>query len=338
MLSADQLACLATNTTIVDELPRMSPWLLLLASAHALLGMEAVIANWTVFSFYTSKAKHLVPYMYLVMSGCDIVTGVTALLNATIFVSLVLMKEVPMDRLPSVIVILSAIHCCLIMMTARVSVAYNILLAVVRTRALAFPFSRQPMWLLVTLTLLVPVGLSPLIGLQVNYFLVNGQYSLLLFTPYLGAKWLGFIGLHLNILIPFVLPSIVALICLGVQSWTLVKSRRAVRAHGTDNQREITKTIVLLTLLFFICNTTFAVSFYVDTFTFFVTCLPPHLRLILGVFFTGTLSILNAAINPVILVVRGTKLREFAFGRGGGSGRGLHRLLTPTRSQSYTSC
>ena len=332
MLSAEQLTCLATNTTLLEELPNMSHWMLLLATIHAIMGLEGVIANWAVVSFYFSKRDHLVPYMYLMLSGCDLITGITAVFSAIVFLALVLLKDMEMAELPQLIVILSAIHCSLMMLTARVSVAYNVLLAVVRTRALASPFARQPMYLIVALSLLFPIGLTPLVGFQVKHFLENELYSMLLFTPYLGAKWLGFIGLHLNILIPFVLPSMVAIVCLGVQSRMLMKSRQAVRAHGVDNQREITKTVVLLTLAFFICNTTFAVSFYVDTFTFFITCLAHHLRLILGAFFTITLSIINASINPVILVVRGSKLWDFAFGVGQKAGR--YRMMR--LSESYT--
>lgn len=225
--------------------------------------------------------------------------------------------------------VLISVYCSLIMLTARVSVFYNILLAVVRTINLVRPFMKQKVRYVVIMAVLCPIFWTPLAAGQLNFFINDAKYDYMLFTPYLGAKWLGLVGLQLNIVIPFVLPSLIALVCLLVQAAVLRKSE-VVEFHHNNRQRAITMTITLLTLLFFICNTTFALLFYVDMFTLFVTCLEPHYRFVIGCVMTGTLTFVNAAMNPIIMIYRGSRLRTFVLNMRS------HVLLENKRSNSST--
>ena len=321
------LACLAKTSTLSDEAPNMAPWLILIASGHGILGIQSLICNGVVFSYYVSKYRELVPFMYLSLASCDVITGLTALINALILALIVLLKDrLTEETVEWVLTVMITIYCGMIMFTARVSVAYNVIVAVVRTKSLTRPFSRQRLLYVVIAVVLIPLSLSPLVGFQIKFFLDNKMIDYMLFTPYLGAKWLGWIGLQLNILLPFLLPSIVAVICMAIQSYTLIKTR-GLQVHRTNRQRDVTKTIVLLTFLFFVCNTAFAISFYVDMFTYFVTCLPPYQRFLVGCVVTGSLSMINAAFNPIIMISRGAKLRAYAFGRLGREYHSLQRMV-----------
>lgn len=330
--------CLRETSTLSREAPRMVPWLILIASGHGLLGVQSLVCNSVVFCYYIPKVRQLVPFMYLSLAACDVVTGVTAVLNALILVIIVLMKE-ELGEESGFLTTLITGYCALIMFSSRVSVGYNVIIAVVRTKGLTRPFSRQRQLYVVIWVVLLPLALAPFIGFQIKYFIDNSMTDYMLFTPYLGAKWLGWIGLQLNILLPFLIPSIVAVICMAIQGYTLIKSTD-LQVHCTDRQRDITKTIVLLTLLFFVCNTTFAISFYVDMFTYFVTCLPPYQRFLVGCVVTGSLTMINAAFNPIILIGRGTKLRNYAFGRYSRDfriGMAVQKRSTRTRSDSNKS-
>ena len=333
------LACLKETSTLSKEAPRMAPWLILIASVHGILGIQSLVCNSVVFCYYVSKFRELVPFMYLSLASCDIITGLTALINALILIMIVLLKDrLTEEKVETVLTVTITIYCGMIMFTARVSVAYNVIVAVVRTKSLTRPFSRQRLLYVVIWIVLLPMCLSPLIGLQIKFFLDNGMIDYMLFTPYLGAKWLGWVGLQLNILLPFLLPSLLAVVCMAIQGYTLIKTR-GLLVHRTNRQRDITKTIVLLTFLFFICNTAFAISYYVDMFTYFVTCLPPYQRFLVGCVVTGTLSMINAAFNPIIMISRGSKLRAYAFGRQGRDYLSLHRMvrLNSESTRSKTS-
>ncbi|KAL5257291.1 hypothetical protein ACHWQZ_G012275 [Mnemiopsis leidyi] len=310
--------CIAKTSTLSQEAPNMAPWLILIASGHGFLGIQSLVCNGVVFGYYASKFRELVPFMYLSLASCDIITGLTALLNALILTLIVLLKDrLSEETVESVLTITITIYCGMIMFSARVSVAYNVIVAVVRTKSLTRPFSRQRLLYVVIWIVLLPLCLAPLVGFQIKYFLDNDMIDYMLFTPYLGAKWLGWIGLQLNILLPFLLPSILAVVCMTIQGYTLIKTR-GLQVHRTSRQRDVTKTIVLLTFLFFVCNTAFAISFYVDMFTYFVTCLPPDQRFLVGCVVTGSLTMINAAFNPIIMISRGSKLRAYAFGERGG--------------------
>ena len=49
------------------------------------LGLQAIILNLLVIAFYYKSYKKIVPFMYVVIAICDVMTGVSAVIVAVIF-------------------------------------------------------------------------------------------------------------------------------------------------------------------------------------------------------------------------------------------------------------
>lgn len=108
--------------------------------------------------------------------------------------------------------------------------------------------------------------------------------------------------------IPCVLPSLICLVCCVIQILSLW-SRRQVRSADTVNRR-VTVTILLLTLIFISCNTL--------NFTFCIVMVVLRwegVAVYLGLYIaTSCLPFINTLLNPVVLILRGQRLRSFVVG------------------------
>ena len=50
-----------------------------IATINLLLGLQAIILNSFVVAFHRKKTNSVVPFLYLVVSYCDLITGIGAL-------------------------------------------------------------------------------------------------------------------------------------------------------------------------------------------------------------------------------------------------------------------
>ena len=119
-----------------------------------------------------------------------------------------------------------------------------------------------------------------------------------------------------SILIPFVLPSLISVLCCSLQAGKLLSSRRvplsANNRVNQQNQREITRTILMLTTAFFICNTTFFTTTLALIFGLEDWEREYDNRIMTVMYGSSTLlPFLNTLVNPVIFVYRGAALRQF---------------------------
>ena len=208
--------------------------------------------------------------------------------------------------------------------TARLSAFLNTVLAVVRTLNITLPFyhirSRRIMISIVCYML----GWVPIIVYEVYYYFVEDLkrwpqqiYDKLVTLPTAGnalvvigtsANFTGSkdVVLWLGVGIPFLLPSIIAVLCLCLQSYTLLKNNVAEDQRITDHNRAVTVTILQLTVLFCICNSAFIIfAKFMDLFTQNLTRESTSKM----EYVTSTMfPMLNSAINPMILLYRGCKV------------------------------
>jgi len=104
-----------------------------------------------------------------------------------------------------------------------------------------------------------------------------------------------------SLLLPFVLTTIIATVCAGIQIHAILKP--STIAPTTQRDRQMTITIVMLTVVCLVCNLpyTFFIFFWTDT---------QNGNIAMYILST-ILPFLNAGLNPAILLVRGAALRQF---------------------------
>ena len=123
--------------------------------------------------------------------------------------------------------------------------------------------------------------------------------------------------------IPYVCPTIIATFCSFLQIERLYFEKLARRSMIS---KRITTTILILTVAFFVCNTTFMVYYLVDYQNWkvgFETKEKP----VVSYIFANFPNFLNSLINPVILITRGRDIKRFAIEQ-------LSTLMTLSRANN----
>ena len=303
-------------------------------TSELLLGIQAILMNALVISFYCSSYKKVVPFMYLLMAACDTVTGIAAVLTGLIFLTLKAETGKP-DAVLRIIPVAYTIFS----VTFKVSVFLNLAIAIVRTINILLPFYRMRILGIAIAAVIYTLGWTGFtiwqlqkfhhaISLLNQYLYSPGQYQAVYHSGHnYGIQCRNvflFVGL------PYVFPSCVVVVCMAIQIRTILK-QRPDRTTNTQTQRQITITIFALTVLFFFCNTIYLVypiHFCLDVNTADKIKFAPDRakRVYMMAHVTGVLCpFLNAALNPVILVVRGQALSGFLK-------RKLQRFSTTTQN------
>ena len=303
-------------------------------TTELLLGIQAILMNALVISFYCSSYKKVVPFMYLLMAACDSVTGIAAVLTGLIFLTLKAEAEKPevaLRILPVAYTIFSV--------TFKVSVFFNLAIAIVRTINILLPFYRMRIWGIAIAAVIYTLGWTSFTIWQLQkfhhgttllyqYLYSPGQYQAAYHPSHDSGIQCRNVFLFVGL--PYVLPSCVVVVCMAIQIRTILK-QRPDRTTNTQTQRQITITIFALTVLFFFCNTIYLVypiHFCLDANTSneIKYDLDRMRRVYMMAHITGVVCpFLNAALNPVILVVRGQALSGFLK-------RKLQRFSTTTQN------
>ena len=300
-------------------------------TAELLLGIQAILMNALVISFYLTSYKKVVPFMYLLMAACDSVTGISAVLTAVVFLTLKVDTNSALHIVPVAYTIFS--------ITFKVSVFLNLAIAVVRTINILLPFYRMRIWGIAVAAVIYTLSWLSFTIWQLQKFhhahtLLNtylyspGQHQAV-YTPN-DTSDVQCRNMFLFLGLPFVLPSCIVVVCMAIQIRTILK-QRPDRTSNTQTQRQITITIFALTVLFFFCNTiylAYPIHFCLDADTDSSIRLNEdrRRRIFMMAHITGVVCpFINAALNPVILVVRGQALSGFLK-------RKLQRFSTTTHN------
>ena len=208
--------------------------------------------------------------------------------------------------------------------TSRTSIFYNLILAVIRTINIV-----QPFYLIRKKYVIISAVLYPLLWVGISIadivitLRVDGWSRVYesFFVPLPGACVIdkncsvdSTVTPIVLLGIPFTVPVIIMIICAAIQSYCLLKQTVNPNPNIVSNNRKITVTILLITLVCIVCN----IAYLVFWFSFvFNTDLISGLSYVRwhSMMYTAstTLPFLNASINPLILITRGSELREYVI-------------------------
>ena len=298
-----------------------------------------MLLNYFIIKFYKSRWKETVPHIYILLSSCDLIVGISALLNAsTIVCYLATIEYNQTQSHVSTLLQISAILTYLISSIAiRVSAFINIVLAVARTINIISPFIQlktSGMNISTIIYTLIWIGITscdiPTIHARItskNYSCENCLYMWhFIFSPLSGYWWVVKSPLipdsmhqasevflaYIFFIVPFALPVFISVICMVIQSYYLLRKSDISDRHTSLIHRQVTKTITLTTSLFFFCYSTTAIV-SISKFTQLSEIKNPDVGrgyYHLCYFLFSIISTINAAINPLILIIRGRSLRE----------------------------
>ena len=115
----------------------------------------------------------------------------------------------------------------------------------------------------------------------------------------------------LTVFIPYALPSIICLISAVMQVRQIfINSSTQTREKSQRRNRKMSITIILLTGVFFICNTAYLMAMIADM-EIELDLSPLYKRGFVLLLASNHLLYLNSALTPLILILRGSSMREF---------------------------
>ena len=287
------------------------------------LSFMTVILNIFVINYYRKSELTTVPLLYTSIAIADILSAI-GVTHQAITMSLFVKEVISEDTLS----FNSMIFYSLIQISYRCSVFYNLLLAVTRTVMILTPFHQIKVGMVkaaLILYVLPWVVLSVINIYQFHFahteltFAYQIHYKLIymasgfatLFVPALPAGGVAvFILATLTDVIAFLIPVLLIIISCLIQ---IISLHRSSQFQASSNQRHVTITVILMSTLFVLCNSAFYI-YMTFTCIHFITYHPYVDTLLKGytmnIAVLGTvLPILNAALNPVIIISRSSGLR-----------------------------
>ena len=308
-----------------------------------LLGLIAIPANMIVAAFYLPNTSKLYPMMYSFNSISDSILGVASFLVGGLVVYAVdgTMKDDPLDPIN---IHLTDTVFCLVGVASRTSAVYSVTISVVRVINIIYPHynvsirgvilamaSMAVFWvsfLAVDLHLTITTDHCMSLNLTGSGSLgTTGSRALfeeLFLQPLVGKEVLCNIVLTINpdfspannwyrtvqtvVLtgIPFFLPAGIAVACLCITAYKLLRTSIGRKSQVS---RDITITVLYLTSAFVSCNAPYFVVLLVQGHPSLETS--THETVFVRLFTSTIFHFINAALTPVILIVRGTKLRSW---------------------------
>lgn len=299
-------------------------YIFVIIAVNFIIGITCIFSNSFVVSFYKMKRSTIIPMVYIALSSCDILSGVSALLIGIMLINIFYYNENVLRYLVPVVFFFSTL-------TAHVSIFYNTVLAVMRTISIVIPFYDIKKKLVKSLLLLYPLFWVALTVYEIYFYThdycnnhdhdVTSCYLVyFLFLPCVGSSIIQsvsataerFIYPLLGFALPFAVPSIICAVCCVVQSVVLFRKGNVGDGnHGNEvRQKNITITILQLTIICFICNTINSIAMFIIVMNVFDDT-GIDTNVLYCLYITGTmLPFLNSSVNPMILIIRGQELRE----------------------------
>ena len=211
----------------------------------------------------------------------------------------------------------------------RASLFNNMVLAAIRTINIKIPFYRIKKRLVVAVVVMCPVFWAVLSiwefiackeggakGWPIIFFLIiqNPGFDLIHSDSFGWLKeYANYIDNIVSMWLPFVLPCIILLVCATIQSYTLLMYKKPTEVKERkrlSREKSMTITILMLTAWTLVCNlpyTLHKIHMYIPV--------EGNIALDLSLpwmYAVGTiLQFVNAAVNPLILIMRCKNLRVF---------------------------
>ena len=283
------------------------------------LSIIAIVLNIFVVNFYRKNELTVVSLLYAFIAAADILTAFAVLHQ---FIVLVLFMERLIDGKTvdgNAVVFYSVLQ-----IGYRCSVFFNLVLAVSRTIMILRPFhhirkfSVKLPCILYTFPWVLLCGINFYMSSHERYFLSYMRRKLFLISSGLAdmtfkspsKPWL--IVAYVPDFIAFTVPVMVIIVTCIIQMITL---QRSSQFPTSCNQRHVTITVLLMSTLFVICNSAF--SLYLTLIGVFRLIGEQDAydkieeqKDIITAMLAIVLPILNAAINPVIMIARSSGMRR----------------------------
>ena len=321
---------------------------LVLTGVNVVVGLVTILSNSLVLQYYRPRPNQpTTHFLFFLLSLSDMLAGVSALLHCGVL--LIYHQDCKWDSAPTevpptspplstatplsdTVLTKQSVYCLVTYFVTQfskhLSVFMNLLLSFIRTQHVLWPARTVN-----TRPLAVGAGvfsvLTALFLGGVLYFYViilqetsRGDTLQLVFTRCFTQIFLAYVMvleyLHpqldetlintLVIIVPYLVPSLLCLLCCCVFVWSLC-SRPALSDRVYRRNRQIVVTVLILTLLFVVsCSTLTIVWFYFDKFGGSVSSRSSAKLVQYTVY--NLLPILNSTLNPVVLIARGTTLRN----------------------------
>ena len=331
---------LAYSGTKVVALWGESGFIVLSSVLCFVMAIAILLLNGIVLRHYVRKYREIIPLLYTSLSICDIGNALSALLIGSLLLIVLTNYESPEAAFPGMAHVINITY-ILFSHSSRVSVLYNTVLAIIRTINVVFPthviqrskivavlIVGHVLWF--TLAGLDIVGLEQVLGyfensvdgenmaattryhVLLDALVVNPLTGFLMFyhllektcmIRYMNINWLFILFKG----VPFVLPSILSMACMIIQTYFLVFRSRVGRRSAVS--RRITITVMYLTAVFVTCNIPdFVLNLVLLTH---IAVKAEHLPMYMCGAFSASvlLPFVNSLLNPLILIKRGTTLR-----------------------------
>ena len=288
-----------------------------------LLSLITIALNIFVIKFYWKSKLTVVPLLYTLIATADMACSVGTIYQsivASIFTETFEEKYISTNTVDKN----AAIFYTLIQISYRCSVFYNLVLAVSRTIMILRPFYQVNLKMIKLLCILYILPWILLGGMKIQVYYYD--YTMMMITKVIIIMIKGFsqfsdqsfdeigaIIASLGDIIAFVIPVIIVLITCIIQ---VVSIRRSNQFPTSSNQRHVTITVLFMSTLFVFCNSAFSVytciiagvAGRVYIYTWIKYGNEQH-KIMIAVF-SILLPILNAALNPVIIIYRSSGMRR----------------------------
>ena len=300
---------------------------------NSILCLPIILLDIFVLTHYIHRYRKFVPCMFLLISTCDGLMAVFVLVESAIIIKYHQEKtSVEADQVETRIRVAA---CVLWNVLYRVSTFVNVVLCVAKTLKVRFPFYRIRMKLALAsitfyLMLWVPIAAFEYHGIvtkrQDNKQMKDKTMSYGQLGPEIGAifykkydlpnskngikTYYGAIALFILTIIPFIIPSILSLVCLFVLVKTLRKP--ATINVSAAKRKYVTITATCITFLFFVCTSLSTLYQFIAKMVITIMLgkkVDKDLNHHLYPLFNLTLPLLNAAISPLIIVLRSSDLK-----------------------------
>ena len=259
------------------------------------------------------------PVLYIILAMCDFVSGFIALLHAGLMFNMLSGRwDDDGDKLW-----LISISYTFTTVTSRTSILYNVILAVARTINIIHPFYIiKKTWVVISaviypflwvcisvadIIIMLRVGGWVFVYLEFNVP-IPGECVM---TGDCNATQNTVVFVLLGI--PFIIPVILMGICAIIQIYTLLKQPTVTNTGKASKQRNMTVTIALMTITCILCNIVYIILWVLVYYTDLFLALPNRWSIIIPYIASTTLPFINSSINPLILIIRGSEIREYVM-------------------------
>ena len=283
-----------------------------------LLSIVTITLNIFVIKFYWKRELTVVPLLYTLIASLDILTAIGIIHIYVVF--LLYKKECIGEWTANVNVM---ILCFFIQISYRCSVFSNLLLAVSRTIMILRPFYQINIKAAILTSILYSVPWMVFYGINVHQF--HGDYTeMMALEGYLIGTGLAYYTRSADAyymvaampdIVAFLIPVIIVIATCLIQIRSL---HRSSQFPTSSNQRHVTTTVLLMSTIFVLCNSPFSFFFTVDLIFYLTGYFESWYRLAYDgqrFYFITALSatllpILNASLNPVIIITRSSGMRR----------------------------